>query len=222
MCGFLCADFWCGFLARIFRCGFFGADFWCGFFGADFFGADFGADFDADFWADFLADFFLQGDRRESDKKKKSSKKSIKKSSPKFPLQKSSPKSSPNPSQDIAVGPQLDSKEMWVHTVMPLWRLAPRVVAFWQQVAVVDTGQQVGVEDRQAPQNSGVHRTFNMGSVVHITGHNACISTPLWGRVSFRVGLLPKKTQKITKKSSPQLSRPQEGNMLSMFLNYSS
>ena len=37
------------------------------------------------------------------------------------------------------------------------------------------------------PNNSGVHKTFNMGSVVRITGHNACISTPLWGRVSSRV-----------------------------------
>ena len=43
------------------------------------------------------------------------------------------PKSSPNPNQDSGyspVAPHLDSKEVWVHTLMLLWRLAPKVVVF--------------------------------------------------------------------------------------------
>ena len=138
VCGFLVRIFGADFSVRIFRCGFLVRIFRCGFFGADF---------GADFWCGFLCGFFggfFFARRPQGERQKKSSKKSIKKSSPKsspkFPLQKSSPKSSPNPSQDIRSGPHLDSKEMWVHTVMPLWRLAPKVVAFWQQVAVVDTG----------------------------------------------------------------------------------
>ena len=139
MCGvriFVRRFFGADFLVRIFWCGFFGADFSvrifrCGFFSADFVGADFRADFCADFFADF---FLLHGDRRESDKKnpaKNPSKNPPRRSSPKCPLQKSPPKILPKSlSGHSPVGPHLDSKEVRVHTLMPLWRLAAKVVIF--------------------------------------------------------------------------------------------
>ena len=183
MRGFLAQSFWCGFLVRIFRCGvlvrIFRVVFLCVFFA------------------------FLQGDRRESDKINPAGR-SIKKSSPKFPLQKSSPKSSPNSSpicQSVltwshgSVGAHLDALvEVGSKSHRPSanrWQWLPH-------------GYQVGVEDLQAPQNSGLHKTFNMGSVVSITSHNACISTPLWGSVSFRLASFDlakpeKKKKNITK-----------------------
>ena len=150
--GVLCADFCVRIFVRIF-----GADFWCGFFGTDFsvrifrcgfFGADFSVRiFRCGFWCGFLggffSGFFLQGDRRESDKRNpaKNPSKTPSQNPPQNFLSKNPPQNPPQiPLRTFAVGPHLDSKEMWVHTVMPLWRLAPKVVAFWQQVAVVDTG----------------------------------------------------------------------------------
>ena len=136
MCGV--RIFVCGFLARIF-----GADFWCGFFGADFsvrifrcgfFGADFSVRILVRIFVRiFLRIFFAR--RPQGERQKKSSKKSIKKSSPKsspkFPLQKVPSKILPKSlSGHSPVGPHLDSKEVRVHTLMPLWRLAAKVVIF--------------------------------------------------------------------------------------------
>ena len=82
----------------------------------------------ARFLGGFFSGFFFAR-RPQGEQQKKSSKKSSPKSSPNF-LSKNPPQNPPQiPLRIFAVGPHLDSKEMWVHTVMPLWRLAPKVVA---------------------------------------------------------------------------------------------
>ena len=122
VCGFLARTFGADFLVRIFRYGFFGADFSVRIFRCGFFGAD--------FCADFFCGFFLHGDRRESDKKiqQKIHQKILPKILPKISSLKIPPKILPKSlSGHSPVDPHLDSKEVRVHTWMPLWRLAAKV-----------------------------------------------------------------------------------------------
>ena len=131
---FVCVEFCvrsADFCVRIFD-----ADFWRGFFGADFSVRIFRCGFfGAAFCADFLCGRIFVARRPQGERQKKSSKKSIKKSSPKsspkFPLQKKNPKILPKSlSGHSPVGSHLDSQEVRVHTLMPLWRLAAKVVVF--------------------------------------------------------------------------------------------
>ena len=210
------ADFWCGifgadFSVRIFRCGFSVRIFWCGFFGADFC---------ADFCADFFADFFLHGDHRESDKKNpaKNPSKNPPRNPPQNFLSKNPPQNPPQtPLRTFASRSSLGLKGGAGAHLDALVEVGCQSRRFsgntWQGLT---QGWQVGVEDLQATKNSGLHKTFNMGNVVCIASQNACISTPLVQSV-FQIGLLQpcqtrKKHKKSQKKSSPQLSRPQERN----------
>ena len=206
------ADFWCDFLVRIFWCGFFVRIFRCGFFmrifGVRILVRIFGRIFSRIFGRIFSRIFsriFLQGDRRESNKKNPA--KNPSKNPPPNLLSKNPPQNSPQiPLRIFAsrsslelqtdVGSHLDAL---VEVGSQSYRLSGNRSQWLTQ------GWQVGVEDRQAPKRSGVHKTFNMGSVVCITGHNACLSTPLWGRVSFRVGLLnlAKKVLRSSQNRSP-------------------
>ena len=133
-CGF-CV---CGFLARII-----GADFWCGFFGADFsvrifrcgfFGVDFSVRIFARIFVRFFCGFFFCTETAGRATKKiqqKIHQKILPKILPKISSPKIPPQILPKSlSGHSPVGPHLDSKEVRVRTLMPLWRLAAKVIVF--------------------------------------------------------------------------------------------
>ena len=200
------ADFWCGF----FWCGFFGADFSvCGIFSVRIFRCGFfGADFLCGFLCGFFCGFFF-GTETAGRATKKIQQKIHQKILPEI-LPKISSKNPPqNPPQTplrtFASRSSLGLKRGAGAHLDVLVEVGCQSRRFsgnrWQGLT---QGWQVGVEDLQAPKNSGLHKTFNMGNVVCIASQNACISTPLVQSV-FQIGLLQpcktrKKQQKITKK----------------------
>ena len=94
----------------------------------------------------------------------------------------------------------------------------PQYSSLWQHWAVVDAGLASWYGGCRSWERQSPSKTWSMGSATRIASHKACTWTPLWGKVSFTVGLLypcrAQKTKNITKKSSPQLSGSREGNNL--------
>ena len=131
--------------------------------------------------------------RRPQGQRQTNQQKTSPKSSPNHPqnfLSKNPPQSPPQiPPRMFASRSSLGLKEVWVHTLMPLWRLAPNVVVF---LPTIGSGwhraSRLVLKTSKSPKIVFCIRPSRWEAWVCITSHNACISTTLWGRVSFRVG----------------------------------